>query len=162
MTSNGLYEYTNVYELYYRRRLRNVYVVRVDFIKELNEFFTDVSLKERELIYHILSGDMFQTKPELLLKIIEHFYKTDNKFQLLVGRLLYFPDDRFLENSIYIAIVKTLYADFLKKKEKRLSSTIVKRHICDSHMYSYIAVDKDVSKEELRSYIGDFEEVSLC
>lgn len=144
----GIEQYNNAYT-------RNVRIVRVDLLSNLEDHFTlETVAKYRSVIYYILAGHGTQDKAKLILQSLEQLYKEDEVFKIKLGKLVYFRDTNLEGMSIYDALlkdVKNSISGVMNDTIKRIPHVKV---ICDSHLYLYLSVSENTPIQTLLQYRG--------
>lgn len=144
----GIEQYNNAYT-------RNVRIVRVDLLSNLEDHFTlETISKYRSVIYYILAGHGTQEQSKLILQSLEQLYKEDEVFKIKLGKLVYFRDTDLEGLSIYDALIKDV-----KNNIPAVLGSVIKRvpHvkvICESHLYLYLSVSDVTPIQTLLQFKG--------
>lgn len=145
---SGLDDYSGV-------RVRNVYIVRVDLLKYLTEYFSMESLSiYRSAIYYIISGKGMNTNKELIVKTLEYLYVNDDSFKLKLGKLVYFRDTHLEGLSVYSALLEDIKLNIKHIENKILGSIPHRKYICNSMLYYYFSIDNEISRETIKNILG--------
>lgn len=144
----GIDQYNSAYT-------RNVRIVRVDLLSNLEDHFTlETIAKYRGVIYYILAGHGTQQQSKLILESLEQLYKEDEVFKIKLGKLVYFRDTDLEGMSIYDALIKDVRNKIPTVMNETIKAVPHVKVICDSHLYLYMSVTDSTPIQTLLQFRG--------
>lgn len=144
----GIDKYDNAYT-------RNVRIVRIDLLSNLEDHFTlEIIAKYRSVIYYILAGYGTKDKSKLILQSLEQLYKEDEVFKIKLGKLFYFRDTNLEGISLYDALIKDVKSSIEQVRTNTINKVPHVKVICESHLYLYLSVSNLTPIQTLVQFRG--------
>ncbi len=162
--SNSFHGYDEVSNtnMYSNVKIRNVYIIRIDIIKYLNEYFSSESLvNDREAIYSIIAGKGYPNNKDLVNSALEYYYIHDDTFKMKFSVLCYFKDNSIENLSVYDSLIKSFKKDIEEKRSKIKSIVPYTKLLFESQLYMYMSINNSISYSSIKDIIG-IEVISLC
>lgn len=158
---NGYREVSGI-EQYNGASVRNVNIVRIDALYNLDGYFKKETLdKYRQVIYHILSGHGITENKDTIMQSIEHLYKTDEIFRTKISKIFYFRDYDLESLSVYDALVKDVQKETDRVIDEILPTLPIVKILAYSKLYTYISVSKGIDMREFE-HVKGMEVISRC